>query len=119
MENTVSVVDLPPNNLKRLLIRNRMYDRICVTSNCVICPSGRSGDCMCMGTVYSISCLKCGEEYIGETGRPLCVRAKEHLDGTEKSRISTPLGAHKIWTHAGEHIDVHWERFGLIEGALV
>mgnify|MGYP005697477225 CR=1 FL=1 len=36
------------------------------------------------GLVYRISCLNCNQVYIGETGRRLEVRAKEHRDEAEK-----------------------------------
>ncbi|VDP26856.1 unnamed protein product [Heligmosomoides polygyrus] len=35
----------------------------------------------------------CNEEYIGETGRPLWVRVKEHVNGLEKCKVSTRLGS--------------------------
>ena len=61
---------------------------------------------MSTGVVYLSSCLRCGEDYIGETARPLCVRIKEHLDGKDRSRKSTPLGAHRISTHSGDDFEV-------------
>ncbi|VDM51849.1 unnamed protein product [Angiostrongylus costaricensis] len=63
---------MPPSNLRRQLVRNRLYDRLCATQNCMICPSGRDGDCMSSGTVYLISCKAFEDEYVGEAGRPLC-----------------------------------------------
>ena len=39
--------------------------------------------------------------YIGETARPLCVRVKEHLEGKARSRVATPLGAHRVEVHGG------------------
>ncbi|VDP33937.1 unnamed protein product [Heligmosomoides polygyrus] len=65
-------------------------------------PWGKEGDCTVSGVVYLISCQACGEEYIGETGRPLHVRIKEYLDGKEKLRASTALGYHRINSHGGE-----------------
>ena len=96
LESMVGIVAIPPDNLKKRLVRNRQYDRMCVSSNCMICPAGTEGDCTATGVVYRISCRKCGDDYIGETGRPLNVRIKEHLDGKARSRISTPLGCHRL-----------------------
>ena len=96
LQDALRVVDIPPPSLKRQLVRNRAYDRSCLTPGCVVCPFGREGDCMVAGVIYIITCLSCGDTYIGETGRPLCCRIKEHLDGLNKSRTSTPLGSHRL-----------------------
>ena len=106
LEDSVGIIELPPNNLRRQLVRNRMYDRLCATEGCIICPNGRDGDCMSSGTIYLISCNTCGHEYIGETGRPLYIRIKEHLDGKQKTRLSTPLGAHRAQKHNGDDFGV-------------
>ncbi|KIH59788.1 hypothetical protein ANCDUO_09970 [Ancylostoma duodenale] len=71
LQDVVRVVDIPPTNLKKKLVRNRAYDRLCNTPGYVTCPNGRTGDCMMSGVIYLITCQSCGEEYIGETGRPL------------------------------------------------
>ncbi|KAK6732750.1 hypothetical protein RB195_016859 [Necator americanus] len=44
LQNDVRVVEIPPANLKGQLVRNRVYDRLCTTSSCVLCPYGREGD---------------------------------------------------------------------------
>ncbi|EYC11772.1 hypothetical protein Y032_0049g1762 [Ancylostoma ceylanicum] len=104
LQDDVRVVDIPPPNLKRHLVCNRAYDRICTTPGCVICPHGKDGDCMISGTIYLVTCQACGDEYIGETGRPLCIRIKEHLDGLSKSKTATPLGAHRSLCHENSEI---------------
>ena len=79
LEDHVRVVEIPPANLKTKLVRNRLYDRLCITPNCVICPFGKDGDCMVSGVVYLITCQACGDQYIGETGRPLCILSLIHI----------------------------------------
>lgn len=106
LEDSVALVEIPPNNLKRMLIRNRIYDRLCTTTECKICPNGKEGDCMVSGVVYLIKCKECGDEYIGETIRPLCVRIKEHLDGKSKQRQSSVLGNHRVTKHNGSDFDI-------------
>ena len=54
---------------------------------------------MVSGVVYLITCTSCGDTYIGETGRPLCTRIKEHLDGLSKGNVATPLGMHRRLSH--------------------
>ncbi|KAK6758223.1 hypothetical protein RB195_015818 [Necator americanus] len=76
LEDQVRVVEIPPTNLKKQLVRNRMYDRFCLTPDCVICPFGKEGDCMVSGVVYLISYKTCGDQYIGETGRPFVFALK-------------------------------------------
>ena len=44
----------------------------------------RIGDCAQKGDIYQIQCLGCNELYIGETGRVLSVRVKEHLAGKRR-----------------------------------
>ena len=106
LSDSVSLVEIPPNNLKRMLVRNRMYDRLCTTQDCKICPNGKVGDCMVAGVVYSIKCEQCNDEYIGETARPLCLRIKEHLDGKAKQRKSSVLGNHREARHSGADFEV-------------
>ena len=61
---------------------------------------------MSSGVVYLITCQMCKEEYIGETGRPLCIRIKEHLDGLRRATTSAPLGDHRVHCHEGTLIEV-------------
>ena len=56
--------------------------------------------------IYLVTCQLCGSEYVGETGRPLCVRVKEHLDGMRRSRVQTPLGAHRMQYHRDAEFEV-------------
>ena len=58
------------------------------------------------GTIYLISCKTCGEKYIGETGRPLWVRIKEHLAGKSKLNDVTPLGSHRKHIHGFKDFEV-------------
>ncbi|KAK6730344.1 hypothetical protein RB195_007045 [Necator americanus] len=106
LKNDVRVVKIPPANFKGQLVRNRACDRLCTTPSCVVYPYGRESDCMISGVVYRITCKLCGDEYIGETGRPLCIRVKEHLDGLEKSKTFTSFGAHRRICHPNSEVEV-------------
>ncbi|EYB91366.1 hypothetical protein Y032_0207g2050 [Ancylostoma ceylanicum] len=43
LERLVTVTEIPPNNLKHQLVRNRLYDRLCTTPDCDICAFGKEG----------------------------------------------------------------------------
>ncbi|VDO62278.1 unnamed protein product [Heligmosomoides polygyrus] len=109
LDDLVRVVDIPSANLKNLkhrLVRNRLYDNTCTTPSCMVCPHGREGDCRVVGTVYPTTCSECKEEYIGKTGTPLRVSVKEHADGLNKCKVSTPLGEHRLRMDSGTAIGV-------------
>ncbi|EYB83376.1 hypothetical protein Y032_0337g2918 [Ancylostoma ceylanicum] len=45
LHDDVALVNIPNENIKRQLIRIRLYDKACISGNCVICPYGKVGDC--------------------------------------------------------------------------
>jgi hypothetical protein len=44
-----------------------------------------------IGTVYKVTCAECPATYIGETGRTLDSRIKEHKRSTEKQDVANKL----------------------------
>ena len=106
LQDDVVLVNIPNDNIRRQLVRNRLYDRTCNTDHCVICPYGRNGDCTKTGVVYQIECLSCHAFYIGETGRPLHVRINEHLASKRRESLVKPLGKHRHDDHTGNDYDV-------------
>ncbi|EYC18626.1 hypothetical protein Y032_0027g1622 [Ancylostoma ceylanicum] len=77
-----------------------------MSENCVVCPYGKTGDCAKMGVIYEIECLTCHAIYIGETGRPLCVRINEHLASKKRESLITPLGKHRREDHGGADFNI-------------
>ena len=62
------------------------------------------------GVVYQIGC-NCGEQYIGETGRTLAVRIKEH-----KSAVNRDDSNNGISVHANSTChDINWESAKVVE----
>ncbi|KAK6749479.1 hypothetical protein RB195_001844 [Necator americanus] len=106
LEDDVVLVNIPNDSIKRQLVRNRFYDRQCVSECCVGCPFGKTGDCTNIRVIYQIECLTCNAIYIGETGRMLNVRIKEHLAGKRRGSSMTPLGSHKNDKHDGNEFEV-------------
>ena len=99
LDNDVVLVNLPQDNIKKQLVRNRLYDRACTSQNCIVCTNGRSGDCSKSGVVYQLECRTCRAIYIGETGRPLFVRVNEHLASKRRQGLVSPLGKHRRENH--------------------
>ena len=52
--------------------------------------------CIDVGCLYLLSCTKhnCRKQYIGESGRPIFKRFKEHLDSSEDADTNCPVGVH-------------------------
>ena len=106
LQNEVILVNSPNDNLKKQLIRNRVYDVECISEPCIVCPYGKRGDCSKLGVVYQLECLSCNAVYIGETGRMLSIRVKEHMANKRKGNPGSPLGKHRIEEHRGDEFDV-------------
>jgi hypothetical protein len=65
-------------------------------------------DCKSHNVIYLASCTKpgCGQQYVGETGRELIVRADEHLTDIRKQR-ATPVAVHfRSFGHNAEHFSI-------------
>ncbi|EYB84864.1 hypothetical protein Y032_0308g2042 [Ancylostoma ceylanicum] len=106
LQDDVVLVNIPNDNIRKQLVRNRLYDRTCLSQSCVVCPYSRNGDCSKTGVIYQIECLSCRATYIGETGRPLHVRINEHLASKRRESLITPLGKHRREDHDGNDFDV-------------
>ena len=65
-------------------LRSQLFSKVKPRSE-----KGKTNDC-----VYSISC-DCNKVYVGETGRELSSRVKEHESGWEKGSEKTGFGAHR------------------------
>ncbi|EYC15092.1 hypothetical protein Y032_0021g380 [Ancylostoma ceylanicum] len=106
LQNDVVLVSIPNDNIRKQLVRNRLYDRQCVSEQCIVCPHGKEGDCAMIGVIYQMECLDCNALYIGETGRALHVRIKEHLASKRRGSLITPLGRHRYEAHCGNDFSV-------------
>ena len=105
-----------PPNLSNFLVRSKIQEYeiggtfSCGHNRCVTCNhilntdniSGPTGSfrinktftCTSKGVVYAITCLKCGELYIGETGRMLKTRFREHLSYIRTKKADNELSLH-------------------------
>ena len=69
-KHNIQVAMKPAKTLRKILVHPK--DKIEKTSN--------------VGVVYEIPCVNCDKKYIGETGRRLDTRIKEHKSDTEKNK---------------------------------
>jgi len=104
-------------NLKNLLVRSKLQTDYkgkfskCLTRRCVTCkyaaetdtfggvhrsdkyPIKYDLDCRSSNVIYMIICNKCNLQYIGETGRTLGLRFRDHLYAI-RHNTPTPIGSH-------------------------
>ena len=99
-------------------LTKRLNSFMCVM--CVICPYVKTEEsfksritrerielrgrfnCKTKGVIYMTECLKCGIQYIGQTGRTFCSRIREHRNDI-RNKKDTPTGVH--YNSKGHSID--------------
>ena len=85
----------------------------CKGSERMLHISGNKGDCGQEGIVYRGECLDCAGEgkeriYIGETGRSIYVRGKQHIEAINNptKHKSNTFARHIIKEHKGEKCNI-------------
>ena len=63
------------------------------------------------GVVYKINCSECDATYIGQTGRNLSQRVKEHHTATVKGQVTNSGIAQHAWD---EHHDIDWDNIKIL-----
>ena len=98
----INLVVMPPPSLRQKLVSSRVYDKRCVARDCIICPTNKPGACARTGCVYRLLC-ECGESYVGESGRPLHIRIREHMRSFNRpllrSYVDMPMACHRKERH--------------------
>ena len=97
----ITAVFTPGMKLRDILTSSRPRDKEeCPRVACKTCDALDDATCTKRNTVYKITCTtdNCGEEYIGETGRPTHERFTEHLRSAKNpekaSYMTKPLAVH-------------------------
>jgi peptide-methionine (R)-S-oxide reductase len=112
-----------PKSLKDLLVRakvpppptrksTRHISGMKKCGNCVVCPYvdeiktcsslnssfsvkvNKPVSCCTENVIYLISCTKCSEQYVGQTGREFKKRMQEHLGYINNFKFTEPTGKH-------------------------
>ena len=114
----IQLIYRPPPTLRDLLVSSRPYENQCLSNTCSYCTDG-SYICGLRNTVYKLTCIGCGEFYIGESRRSLRERLNEHARAFKTSQ-SYPNGAfskHRTLRHAMEaaprlHVEILHKNIG-------
>ena len=115
-DNTIITAYKRTSNLKDLLVHSRIPQEVipgtfpCGRTRCVTCPHilntteivgprgsieiKESFSCTSKHVIYIIVCRKCGELYVGETGRMLAERFREHLGDIRHARPNKEVATH-------------------------
>ena len=95
----IKVVEKMHSTIKCEIQRsNPFQNKNCGREDCVLCKRKMNIDCRTRGCVYEIECKECKMKYIGQTGRSLYERIKEHFDAFKDKKEKSVL-----WEHARIH----------------
>lgn len=105
LQNDVVLVKIPSDNIIEQLVLDSLYDRQCITDNCVVRPYEKIGDCSKTGVIYQVGCLSCNTVQSGWTESVASV----HMRTTGSKRrfiMVSALGKHRYDGHIGEDFNV-------------
>ena len=104
----LKVIEKTGNTLRRNLHKTSITGKTeCDDVKCPLCTtSKKKGMCRKEGVTYEIECCKCGDKYIGETGRSARARTLEHMNDLRMKKESSIL-----WRHCREEHNGETERF--------
>ena len=100
----IRIIEKTGNTIKRILHKTSITEKNgCSDEECPICTtSKKKGMCRKEGITYEMVCCKCGDKYIGESGRNARARTKEHLNDLKMKRENSVLWRHCREKHNGE-----------------
>ncbi len=82
-------------------------DRASCRDNCKTCKSAsKPKQCLTKNVIYEITCTCCGMVYVGETGRTIGSRIKEHLK-MDKQTVYKHIESHK--SGRPDQFDISWK----------
>ena len=98
----ITVAEVPGKSIKKRLQRSDPFKgKKCEDPDrCMVCMGGGSR-CRTNGVTYEVRCEKCGDFYIGETGRNGYTRGLEHLEGIMNKNEDSVFHRHNVDKHDG------------------
>ena len=106
----VKVVERRGRTIKNMLQKSNPFPtRKCSKNDCVICMNDMGIDCRKRGVVYEVFCKErgCGKKYVGQTGRTIYERMKDHMaqnKNMDRAGVSA-LEKHKHESHGGKEYE--------------
>ena len=104
----IKFVERGGKSLESLLCKtNPWKDVHCGRGDCVICRSGKGGQCRTESCVYEVKCLQCEEKgikriYIGESGKSGYERMIQHWRSWRGREKDSFLWKHDLLDHGGK-----------------
>ena len=107
----IKVVEKIGSTMKKELQRSNPFgQQHCGRTDCVTCNLGLKVNCRKRGQVYEIWCKNCKEDvekkYVGQTGRTVYHRMKEHIAKWESKSEDSALFKHSEQCHDGESFEI-------------
>ena len=100
----MKVIERRGRTMKTMFQKSNPFGVVgCSERDCVVCKGGMGVDCRKRGVVYEIGCEEegCGKKYIGQTGRTLYERLKQHEQIVGNRGNRGPMGP--VEKHREEH----------------
>lgn len=103
----IKVVEKMRKTIKKELQRSNPFRKEnCSRKDCVLCEKNMDIDCRTRGCVYEIQCKECKKKYIGQTGRSIYERTKEHFKDWRDQKDGSILLEHSKKYHQNESFEV-------------
>ena len=105
----IKIAERAGKTVKSMAQKSDPYPKYnCEREDCVVCHYALY-DCRSRGCVYGVKCIECDREYIGQTGRSIYERAKEHQRDYRKQAEHSALHRHSTEFHEGEEVEFRTE----------
>ena len=103
----LKVVEKAGQTAKKVLQRSNPFGRKrCSRDDCIVCESGKPGECRNRGCGYQLMCKEDRKKYIGQTGRSVYERVREEVQDWRDKSEKSPLWRHSELHHGGGEFEM-------------